>query len=78
MKTINIKTDSSITAVPVLIPFQGSPTDDFINGEEIIIQLINNDGYKVGEPEVRSVVKTHDADINESAWYEAYIPAKKS
>jgi len=43
-----------------------------------IIQLVNNDGDKVGKPEVRSVVKTHDAEINESVWYEAYIAAKKS
>ena len=78
MKTIKITTDSSITQVPILIPFQGSPTDNFLNGEQILVQLVDYDGEKVGEPEVRSVVKTHDADINESAWYDAYIPVKRT
>ncbi len=74
MKTVNIKTDSSISKVPILVPFQGAPSDNFAHGEKIIVQLVNDDGEKVGDPEVRSVVKTHDAENGRGAWYEAYIP----
>lgn len=77
MKTINIRTDGAILDVPIMIPFQGAPGDTFENGEEILIQLMSNEGLKVGAPQIRSVVKTHDADENNSAWYEAYIPFRK-
>lgn len=76
MKTVNIITDAATTSVPVLIPFQGGPHDDFAYGEEVLIQLVDNDGNKVGEPEVRSVVKTHVGDENTSSWYDAFIPKK--
>jgi hypothetical protein len=77
MKTINIKTDSLISRVPFIIPFQGAPTDNFAHGEEILVQLVNNEGDRVGQPEIRSVVKTHDAEEKGGAWYEAFIPTKK-
>lgn len=77
MKTINIRTDASITKVPILIPFQGAPHDNFNHGEEILVQLVNDDGERVGKPEVRSVVKTHDAEGDQNAWYEAYIPVNQ-
>ncbi len=76
MKTVNIITDSATTKVPVLTPFQGGPNDDFANGEEILIQLVDHDGNKIGDPEVRSVVKTHDGDENTLPWYDAHIPKK--
>ncbi|MES2458237.1 MAG: hypothetical protein V4594_21950 [Bacteroidota bacterium] len=77
MKTINIRTDAATSSVPVLIPFQGGPHDDFADGEEVLIQLVNNDGERVGYPEIRTVIKTISADENQSAWYDAYIPTDR-
>ncbi len=77
MRTIKIRTDASVNEVPILIPFQGAPGESFSHGEEVLIQLVNNDGEFVGDPKVRAVVETHDADDTTSAWYEAYIPVNK-
>lgn len=77
MKTINIATDSSVTEVPIMIPFLAAPHDDFTDGEEVLIQLVNQDGEKVGYPQVRSVIQTHSAEDNHNAWYEAFIPRRK-
>ncbi|MCX2495326.1 hypothetical protein OQX63_17680 [Pedobacter sp. PF22-3] len=74
MKTIKIRTDESVSQVPLLIPFQGAPKDQFDHHERVLIQLVNDDGDLVGEPEIRAVVKTHDGDENNSAWYEAFVP----
>ena len=78
MRTINIRTDAATTTVPVLVPFQGAPHDIFIDGEEILVQLVNDDGEKIGEPEIRSIIKTQDAEENQSAWYDAYIPLNRN
>jgi hypothetical protein len=77
MKTLNIRTDAATSKVPVLVPFQSAPHDSFFDGEEVFIQLVNDDGKKIGEPAIRSVIKTHDAEENQNAWYDAYIPVKK-
>ena len=74
MKKINIKTDGSTKVVPILITFQGAPEDNFETGEEVLIQLVNDLNEKIGEPAKRSVIKTHDGENNEGAWYDAYIP----
>lgn len=77
MRTIKIRTDASVNEVPIIIPFQGAPAENFDNGEEVLIQLVNDDGDHIGEPKVRAVVKTHDSDKNTNAWYEAYIRVNK-
>lgn len=58
-----------------LFPFRGRKKDQFNHQEHILIQLVNDDGDLVGEPEIRAVVKTHDGDENNSVWYEAFVPA---
>lgn len=76
MKTINIRTDAATHNVPVLVSFEAAPHDEFKNGDEVLIQLVNNDGERIGNPEIRSVIKTHDANEDHNAWYDAYIPLK--
>jgi hypothetical protein len=78
MKKVNISTDESVRRVPVLISFEASPNDNFTDGEEVLVQLISSDGEKVGEPEIRSIVKTIDADDAHRAWYDAYVPIKRN
>lgn len=77
MKTVNIHTDDSISNVPISVDFQARPGESFPHNDQVCIQLVNNDGVKVGNPEIRSVVKIHDGDEQNAAWYQAFIPAKQ-
>lgn len=75
MRTVNI-TANGAESVPPMVIFQAAPGESFDHGEVVIIQLIDNSGTKVGQPEQRSTVKTHSEENGNSAWYEAYIPGK--
>lgn len=77
MRTINIRTDASVSQVPAVLPFQGAPGETFAHGENVLIQLVNDDAELIGEPKLRAVVKTHDAKGETSAWCEAFIPVNR-
>ncbi|MEO3402824.1 hypothetical protein AAFN85_02915 [Mucilaginibacter sp. CAU 1740] len=77
MKIVNVRTDASVSAVPIAVNFQAAPGDKFSHLEQVYIQLVNNDGDKVGKPGVRSVVMINSGDDHNLPWYEAFIPAQK-